>query len=829
MTIKAKLIGGFALVILLVAFSALTGVSELGQMNRRLRHLVDISSRRELLAARVQQHLLALHRAEKNMILAATDGDMAAYAEQMEVMEQLLMLELGRLKEIIAEGDAKYIAAFETAFADFKQISAQVRAARQMNTNQRAFALSVGPGRTLSVKAETILRVITQRHEQDLARLTKRADAATSRALIGAHIVQHLLRMQRVEKNIILEPTLERRKPHEEVRQKATRDIEEAVKQLDLGATVDEEPLLATFKRAFQTFRDLSTEAASTALLAETAADIDAARELSIGAGQAAYDAAEEALQQLAAFNDASYTAAVRAADQAATRTLLTARSLQDLIAIQAAEKNALIATSAAEIDQYATEIQSLDSALREKLRTLLEFATPKDSRELEVFRSTYEQWLANSQQVRALSLENSNAVAQRLSGNQGQKAFDAAMAAMETIADTTAVAMRQDKDESQQSSVAARRLLLLILLSSVLLGLGIALWVALGISKGVRTMVGVAKQIASGQIDQYIAYRSSDEIGMLATEFNLMIDHLSELVRQVQQSGMQVTSSAAQLATSGKQLEAMMSEQVVATHDVVTTARDIATTSQTLVHTMHDVALVSDDTAHAAASSQTGLARMAATMQHMEDATRTIAAKLEVINERAATITSIVTTITKVADQTNLLSLNAAIEAERAGEYGRGFAVVAREIRRLADQTAVATLDIEHMVKDMTAAVLAGVMGMDHFAEEVRQGVQEVRTVGEQLAQIITQVQALTPRFDTVNAGMQTQAQGAQQISEAMHQLSEAAQHTAVSLHESAQAIAQLTAAAQGLHDGISRFKVGEASRAQGLSPASLLPRGQR
>jgi len=809
MTIKAKLIGGFAIVILLVAFSALTSLSELGRMNDRLRHLVDISSRRELLAARIQHHMLALHRAEKNMILAATDEEMTTYAGQMEVMGQTLAKELEKLKALVSEEDTRHLTAFEAAFADFKQIAAQVREARQKNTNQRAFALSVGTGRTLSIRAETILRLITQRHEQELTRLTKRADVAASRVLLGAHVVQDLLRMQRVEKNIILETTLERRKPHEEVRQKATRNIEEVVKQLDLGATLEEESLLATFKRAFQVFRDLSTEAASTALLAETPVEIAAARELSIGKGQAAYDQAEAALKQLADFNDAAHRAAVTAADQAAARTLLTARSLQDVMALQRAEKDAILAISTDEMAQYATEIQALDGALREKLRALLDFATAKDTRELEAFRATYAQWLANNQQVHALSLENSNAVAQRLSGNQGQQAFEATMAAMDTIADTTAKAMRWDKDESQQSYAAAQQLLLLILASSVLVGLGIALWVSLGISRGVRTMVGVAKKIADGEIDQHIAYQSGDEVGMLATEFNLMIDHLSGLVRQVQQSGMQVTSSAAQLATSGKQLESMMTEQVAATHEVVATAEEIATTSQALVRTMHDVTVVSEDTATAAASGQTGLARMEATMHHMEDATRTIAAKLGVINERAATITSVVTTITKVADQTNLLSLNAAIEAERAGEYGRGFAVVAREIRRLADQTAVATLDIEHVVKEMTAAVSAGVMGMDQFAQEVRQGVEAVRTVGGQLTQIIDQVQALTPRFDAVNAGMQAQAQGAQQISEAMHQLSEAAQHTAASLHESAQAIAQLTDAAQGLHDGISRFKV--------------------
>src|SRR5947207_13543660 len=100
------------------------------------------------------------------------------------------------------------------------------------------------------------------------------------------------------------------------------------------------------------------------------------------------------------------------------------------------------------------------------------------------------------------------------------------------------------------------------------------------------------------------------------------------------------------------------------------------------------------------------------------------------------------VTTITKVADQTNLLSLNAAIEAEKAGEYGRGFSVVAAEIRRLADQTAVATYDIELLVKEIQSAISAGVMGMDKFSEEVGRGIQDVHEVGSQLSRIIDEAQ---------------------------------------------------------------------------------------
>ena len=204
----------------------------------------------------------------------------------------------------------------------------------------------------------------------------------------------------------------------------------------------------------------------------------------------------------------------------------------------------------------------------------------------------------------------------------------------------------------------------------------------------------------------------------------------------------------------------------------------------------MNDVAAVAEQSAVLAGQGQTGLTHMEETMRRVMEAAGSINAKLAVLSDKAGNISQVVTTITKVADQTNLLSLNAAIEAEKAGEYGRGFAVVATEIRRLADQTAVATYDIDQMVKEIQSAVAAGVMGMDKFSEEVRRGMQEVQQVGVQLSQVIQQVQALAPRVESVNDGMQAQASGAEQITQALTQLSEAAQQTVDSLRQSSQAI---------------------------------------
>jgi methyl-accepting chemotaxis protein WspA len=281
----------------------------------------------------------------------------------------------------------------------------------------------------------------------------------------------------------------------------------------------------------------------------------------------------------------------------------------------------------------------------------------------------------------------------------------------------------------------------------------------------------------------------------------------INGLFEQVQRSALQVASSVTEIAATGKQHQATSTETASATSEIGATSKEIAATSLILLKTINNVTAVAEETASLAGTGQKGLARMEATMRQVMEAGGAVNAKLGILNEKASNINQVVTTITKVADQTNLLSLNAAIEAEKAGEHGRGFAVVATEIRRLADQTAVASYDIEQLVKEMQSSVSAGVMGMDKFSEEVRRGVAEVEQVSEQLAQIITQVQALTPQFETVNEGMQSQSTGAQQISEALSQLTEAAQQTVDSLHQSSIVIDQLNSTASDLRSSVTRL----------------------
>ncbi len=321
--------------------------------------------------------------------------------------------------------------------------------------------------------------------------------------------------------------------------------------------------------------------------------------------------------------------------------------------------------------------------------------------------------------------------------------------------------------------------------------------------------LVGVIERMRNGDFTQRVNLERQDEFGVLGDGLNRLADDLSVLVGQVQRSGVQVNITATEISATAKEQQSTTTEIAATTAEIGATSKQISATSHELDKTMHEVGEVAQDTAELASSGQTGIARMENTMRQIMDASGSISGKLAVLNEKTGNINTVVTTITKVADQTNLLSLNAAIEAEKAGEYGLGFAVVAMEIRRLADQTAVATYDIERMVKEMQSAVSAGVMGMDKFSEEVRRGVEEIRQVSTHLAQIIHQVQTLTPRFATVSEGMHAQSTGAQQISETLTQLSEAAHQTADSLRQSNLAIEQLNEAARGLQTSVARFKL--------------------
>ncbi len=332
-------------------------------------------------------------------------------------------------------------------------------------------------------------------------------------------------------------------------------------------------------------------------------------------------------------------------------------------------------------------------------------------------------------------------------------------------------------------------------------------------LSKSLTERLGIvasaATRVAEGDLTVKLDAAGTDELGQMINAVRKMTDGQSSLVSRVKQSSIELLSTATQIAAASKEQDATMSSFGASTTEVASAVREISTTSQELLRTMGEVAAMAGGASTRAEEGRASLSELENTMRGLNEATGSISAKLNTIHERAADINGVVTTITKVADQTNLLSVNAAIEAEKAGEYGRGFLVLAREIRRLADQTAVSTLDIERIVRTMQAAVTAGVMEMDKFADEMRRSRERVSLVGTQVSEVIEQVQGVLARFEIVGAGMKNQSDGARQISSSMTQLNESARQISSSLREFNDATGHMRDAVDGLKQEIAHYRV--------------------
>jgi len=462
-------------------------------------------------------------------------------------------------------------------------------------------------------------------------------------------------------------------------------------------------------------------------------------------------------------------------------------------------------------------QIQKLEEGFRvnhEKLVALFKaynatVVGPEEAQRYQQLNAYYSAYIASLEEVLKLSRLQKDKEAYDLFDQQVEPKFGKFIESVND--DLVFNGQKAEASVRKLNSAAAvtKTVLIVGILFSFLLAVLICYSVVRAIKQPLAKMLDLMSDIRNGNFTRRLGLGRKDEFGELADGFDRMNDDLTNLVGQVKRSALQVASSVTEIAATAKEHQATSSETASATSEIGATSKEIAATSKLLLRTIKDVTEGAEETALLAGTGQKGLARMEATMRQVMDAGAAVNAKLGVLNEKASNINQVVITITKVADQTNLLSLNAAIEAEKAGEHGRGFAVVATEIRRLADQTAIASYDIEQLVKEMQSAVSAGVMGMDKFSEEVRRGVQEVAQVSEQLAQVIGQVQALAPQFESVNEGMQSQSTGAQQISEALEQLSESAQQTVDALHQSGIVIDQLNSTANDLRTSTSRFEL--------------------
>jgi methyl-accepting chemotaxis protein WspA len=336
------------------------------------------------------------------------------------------------------------------------------------------------------------------------------------------------------------------------------------------------------------------------------------------------------------------------------------------------------------------------------------------------------------------------------------------------------------------------------------------ALAVARTLSRPIQVAASHASRVASGDLTSRITLEAPGEPGLLLGALRRMTDDLRALIARIRQSCIDLFATSAEVASTTAQQELAAQHYGAATAQTSAAVNQIAATSRELRVTIGQVLGLAEQSASLAEEGRNELVGVDATMRELVASTVSIGSRLKTIRERSEAITLAVETITKVADQTNLLSINAAIEAEKAGTAGLGFLVVAREIRRLADQAAVATLDIERIVLDMKQSVAAGGEEMDAYQQRVDTAMSSLAGTFGRLTRIIDAVGDLTPRIGQVAEGVRVQAEGAVQIRDAMIHLQETAGQSVAAMGELRLIASRLREAAQVLKSDVDRFSVG-------------------
>jgi len=337
------------------------------------------------------------------------------------------------------------------------------------------------------------------------------------------------------------------------------------------------------------------------------------------------------------------------------------------------------------------------------------------------------------------------------------------------------------------------------------------------------QAMIERMKNVAQGDLTQRVEITSQDELGELAQSFNTFLDKLQEILYQV-------SSNTQSLATTSEEISASSRDQAQAAELQKDQTTQVAAAMQEMAATVHEV---SENSNRAAGASQKA-AEMAReggkvveeTLSRMRTIATSVgdtAGKVQELGKRSDEIGRISGVIEDIADQTNLLALNAAIEAARAGEQGRGFAVVADEVRKLAERTGNATKEIAAMIRNIQAETKTAVAAMQAGSKEVESGVESTRQAGDSLQAIIKMSEQVGDMVTQIATAATEQAATTEQINGNVEQIARIASSTEAGAQQTAGALVDLSALAKTQRRLVGQFRLSlDGAEASGHAGAS-------
>jgi methyl-accepting chemotaxis protein len=473
-------------------------------------------------------------------------------------------------------------------------------------------------------------------------------------------------------------------------------------------------------------------------------------------------------------------------------------------------EQQHIISTTREDMDQYEKRMEkSIEAHNKADAAYQKMISSPEEQKLHDEYTKALGLFMQEHKKIIDLSRQNKNVEALALLRGDSRKYLSDVENLLEKDIQLNKKGGEDEYAKSTRIYSESRFMIVGVLVVCMAIGFMMAYIIARMIAVPLAAGAEVAGRIADGDLTVTVEVESHDETGQLMAAMKHMVDNLRDMITRTVDISTGIASASNQLHSTSAQIATGAEEVSSQTNTVATASEEMSATSTDIASNCSMAADASRQTADSAMAGAKVVQETITGMNVIAERVRETSRTIEALGNRSDQIGQIVGTIEDIADQTNLLALNAAIEAARAGEQGRGFAVVADEVRALAERTTKATREIGEMIKAIQKETQEAVKAMEVGVQEVEKGAISSQKSGQALDEILERINEVTMQVNQIATAAEEQTATTGEVTSNIQQITEVVHQTARGADETASAAAQLATQAQDLQNLVSRFRL--------------------